>query len=132
MFLIAYQRINISLVNQDFSANHGISKYYILTMKYWNAEALFKSFPFDLKILNLRLSSLVRSNTVNYSQSSEHYTDYYDSISRKFDDDFDEDFDDDGLFSESQNDEKQQEPIQYTVIVPMKERLLAQGILTLY
>ncbi|EFO25288.2 metalloprotease [Loa loa] len=77
-----------------------------------------------------RLSSLVQSNTVmDYTQSFDHYTvNYDDNISRKFDDDFDDDFDDSGLLSESTNDEKQQQQqsIQYTVIVPMKERLPVQ------
>ncbi|KAL3991138.1 Reprolysin (M12B) zinc metalloprotease family protein [Acanthocheilonema viteae] len=73
-----------------------------------------------------RLSSLMQSNRVNYSQSSEHYTDQYDSISRKFEDDFDEDFDEDGLLSESQIDEKQHQPIHNTVTVPVKERLPVQ------
>ncbi|VDK83760.1 unnamed protein product [Litomosoides sigmodontis] len=70
-----------------------------------------------------RLSSLVRFNTMNYSQLSDHY----DSISRKFDDDFDEDFGDAGLLSESQNDEEQKEPMQYAVVVPVKERLPTEG-----
>ncbi|VDO50751.1 unnamed protein product [Onchocerca flexuosa] len=75
-----------------------------------------------------RLSSLIRSNTVDYSHSSEHYMDYYDSISRKFDDDFDEDFDDDEMLPESHDDDEkkqqqQQQPIHYTMIVPAKERL---------
>ncbi|CAG9535136.1 unnamed protein product [Cercopithifilaria johnstoni] len=73
-----------------------------------------------------RLSSFVRFNTVNYSQSSGHYTDHYDSISRKFDDDFDEDFVDDGLLSGSQDDGEQQQPIHYAVIVPVKECLPIQ------
>lgn len=65
---------------------------------------------------------------MNYSQLSDHY----DSISRKFDDDFDEDFDDHGLLSGSQNDEEQKQPVQYAMIVPVRERLPVQGILTVY
>uniref|UniRef100_A0A8R1TQB4 Peptidase M12B domain-containing protein n=1 Tax=Onchocerca volvulus TaxID=6282 RepID=A0A8R1TQB4_ONCVO len=70
-----------------------------------------------------RLSSLIRSNTADYSHSSEHSTDHYDSISRKFDDDFDDDFDDNELLPESHNDEKKQQSLHYTTIVTVKERL---------
>ncbi|VIO99719.1 conserved hypothetical protein [Brugia malayi] len=81
-----------------------------------------------------RLSSLIRSNTMDYSQSLDFYTDHYDSISRKFDDDFDDDFDDNEFLSESYNHDKQyhdkqqqqQQSIHYTVIVPTKERLPIQ------
>ncbi|VDN88773.1 unnamed protein product, partial [Brugia pahangi] len=89
-----------------------------------------------------RLSSLIRSNTMDYSQSLDFYTDHYDSISRKFDDDFDDDFDDnddDLMISESHNHDKQyhdkqqqQQSIHYTVIVPTKERLPMQGSLILF
>uniref|UniRef100_A0A158Q6V1 Peptidase M12B domain-containing protein n=1 Tax=Elaeophora elaphi TaxID=1147741 RepID=A0A158Q6V1_9BILA len=70
-----------------------------------------------------RLSSLVRSSAVDYSQSSENYSNHCDSISQKFEDDFDEDFDDDRLLSDSQDDKRQQQPMHYTLIVPAKERL---------
>ncbi|VDN88539.1 unnamed protein product [Brugia pahangi] len=73
---------------------------------------------------------------MDYSQSLDFYTDHYDSISRKFDDDFDDDFDDnddDLMISESHNHDKQyhdkqqqQQSIHYTVIVPTKERLPMQ------
>ncbi|KAM3727514.1 Disintegrin and metalloproteinase domain-containing protein [Dirofilaria immitis] len=76
-----------------------------------------------------RLSSLIRSNAMDYSHSSEYYMDHYDSISRKFDDDFDDDFNDGELLLESHDDDgddddekKKKQPIHYTAIVPMKER----------
>uniref|UniRef100_A0A915PN28 Peptidase M12B domain-containing protein n=1 Tax=Setaria digitata TaxID=48799 RepID=A0A915PN28_9BILA len=72
-----------------------------------------------------RLSLLVQSNAMNYSQSSGNYTDQYDDISRKFDD-----FDDDGLIYESHDDTNGEESIQqYAIIIPAKERLpVSDGI----